>query len=190
LLKPNARHSRSRRPWAFLSSCASPSNPRPALSAPRHARLRSASHLPPATSPSTHSTWLLVLYKHRSPVPPQALQPRLRPSHAPPCTLQAHGPDPRRNSSPAIGTWPIELAQTAHVQQTSATLWSTRRRNAVITTTQATVAHAASTRETAVCLAICSAESVQLRRAIPALLNTATAITASLWFVLNLPASL
>jgi hypothetical protein len=148
---------------------------------------------PPASchlSLSTHSTWLLVLYKHRSPVPPQALQPRLQPSHAPPCTLQAHGPDPRRISSPAIGTWPIELAQTAHVQPTSATLWSTRRRNAVITTTQATVAHVASMRETCIRLAICSAESVQLHRAIPALLNTATAITASLWFVLNLPASL
>jgi hypothetical protein len=34
-------------------------------------------------------------------------------------------------------------------------------------------------------LSICSAESVQLRATIPTLLDDATAITASLWFVLN-----
>ena len=65
MLKPNARHSRSRRPWAFLCSCARPSSPTPAPSAPRHTPLRSPSPRPTRSNmylPDL-ATWLLVLYR-------------------------------------------------------------------------------------------------------------------------------
>lgn len=147
MLKPNARHSRSRRPAMGILQL-----------------VRQSAERECGATYATPCPILLVL--------PSSTLSMLT---APACTVQAaSAPDdaastatfyPRDSSSAAcrlmaripdatrlpIGTWPIEMAQCAQVQQASATVCWTRRRNAVITTTQAAVAHAVWTRQSVTC---------------------------------------